>query len=49
MKFNFKKIASVMATTVMLGSTMAFASAAWPAPFVENGMNQAAIVIGWNR
>ena len=48
MKFNFKKIASVLATTVMLGSTIAFASAAWPAPFVESGANQAAVVIGAN-
>jgi len=29
MKFNFKKIASVLAATAMLGSTIAFAGAAW--------------------
>jgi len=46
MKFNFKKIASVMATTVMLGSTVAFAAAAWPAPFVNGGVGDAAIVYG---
>jgi hypothetical protein len=46
MKFNFKKIASVIATTVMLGSTVAFASAAWPAPFVSSGAADAAIVVG---
>jgi hypothetical protein len=32
MKFNFKKIASVIATTAMLGSTIAFASAALSLP-----------------
>ena len=46
MKFNFKKIASVIATTVMLGSTVAFASAAWPAPFISSGAADAAIVVG---
>lgn len=46
MKFNFKKIASVLATTVMLGSTVAFAAAAWPAPLVNNGAADAAIVVG---
>jgi hypothetical protein len=29
MKFNYKKIASVLAATAMLGSTLAFAGAAW--------------------
>ncbi|MBM3247619.1 hypothetical protein FJZ17_03730 [Candidatus Pacearchaeota archaeon] len=46
MKFNFKKIASVLATTVMLGSTVAFAAAAWPAPFVSSGAADAAVVYG---
>ncbi len=46
MKFNFKKIASVLATTVMLGSTVAFAAAAWPAPFVKDGAADAAVVYG---
>jgi hypothetical protein len=46
MKFNFKKIASVLATTVMLGSTVAFAAAAWPAPLVNSGAADAAIVYG---
>jgi hypothetical protein len=45
MKFNFKKIASVVATTVMLGSTIA---AAYPAPFVEDGIADAAVVYGAN-
>jgi len=46
MKINFKKVASVLATTIMLGSTVAFASAAYPAPFVNNGAGDAAIVYG---
>jgi len=49
MKFNFKKIASVIASTAMLGSTIAFAAAAaWPAPFVESGMAKGAVVYGAN-
>jgi len=47
MKFNFKKITSVIASTVMLGSTIAFAAAAtWPAPFVEDGTAKGAVVYG---
>jgi hypothetical protein len=46
MKINFRKIASVLATTVMLGSTVAFAAAAWPAPFVNSGASDAAVVYG---
>lgn len=46
MKINFKKVTSVLATTFMLGSTVAFASAAYPAPFVNNGAADAAIVYG---
>ena len=46
MKFNFKKIASVLAATIMLGSTISFAAAAWPAPFVQSGTNAAAVVYG---
>jgi hypothetical protein len=49
MKFNFKKIASVLATTVMLGSTVAFAAAAWPDPFVKDGAGAAALVVGGNN
>jgi len=48
MKFNFKKIASIVATTIMLGSTIAFAAAAYPAPFVNSGVGDAAIVVGAN-
>ena len=47
MKFNFKKIASVLAGTVMLSSTLAFAAAAnYPAPFVQGGNANVAIVVG---
>ncbi|MEK6926827.1 MAG: hypothetical protein AABX11_00190 [Nanoarchaeota archaeon] len=47
MKFNFKKIASVLAGTVMLSSTLAFAAAAnYPAPFVNNGNADVAVVYG---
>jgi len=47
MKFNFKKIASVLAGTVMMSSTLAFAAAAnYPAPFVKGGNADVAIVYG---
>jgi hypothetical protein len=46
MKFNFKKVVSVLATTAMLGSTVAFAAAAYPAPFVSSGAADAAIIVG---
>jgi hypothetical protein len=42
----FKKIASVLASTVMIGSTIAFATAAYPVPFVESGAANAAVVYG---
>ena len=35
-----------MATTVMLGSTIAFSAAAYPTPFVSSGVADAAIVVG---
>jgi len=45
MRFNFKKITSVLASAIMLGSTMGFAAAAsYPAPFVENGNANVGIV-----
>jgi hypothetical protein len=45
--FKFKKIASVLATTAMLTSTVALAAAAnYPTPFVENGVADVAIVYG---
>src|SRR3989344_6614620 len=47
MKFNFRKIASALASTAMLGSTVAVAAAAnFPAPFVANGAADVAIVYG---
>lgn len=47
MKFNFRKIASVLTGAVMLSSTVALAAAAnYPAPFVQNGGADVAIVQG---
>jgi hypothetical protein len=47
MKFNFKKVASVLASAVMLSSTVGFAAAAsYPAPFVEGGTADGAVVVG---
>src|SRR3989344_4456153 len=47
MKFNFRKIASVLASTVMVSSTIALAAAAnYPAPFVTSGQADAALVWG---
>lgn len=49
MKFNFRKITSVLASAVMLGSTVGIAAAAsYPAPFVSNGNADVAIVVGSN-
>ncbi|MEM3405824.1 MAG: hypothetical protein QW117_02550 [Candidatus Pacearchaeota archaeon] len=49
MKFNFRKVASVVASALMLGSTAGFALAAnYPAPFVVNGVADAAIIVGSN-
>ena len=48
MKFNFKKITSVLASAVMLGSTMGIAAAAasYPSPFVSGGAADVTIVVG---
>ncbi len=47
MKINFRKIASVLASTAMLSSTLALAAAAnYPAPFVQNGNADVAVVYG---
>jgi hypothetical protein len=47
MKFNFRKITSAIASTAILGSTVALAAAAnFPAPFVQNGAADVAIVYG---
>lgn len=49
MKFNFRKITSAIASTAMLGLTVATAAAAnFPAPFVQNGNADVAIVYGNN-
>src|SRR3989344_9447284 len=45
--FNFKKIASIAASTLMMAGTAAIAVAAnYPAPFVQNGNADVAIVVG---
>ncbi len=47
MKLNFRKIVSALASTAMVGSTVAIAAAAnFPAPFVQNGVADVAIVYG---
>jgi len=46
MKINLKKVASVLASAVMFGSTLGFAAAAWAEPFVKDGVGDAAIVVG---
>ncbi len=49
MKFNFRKIASVLASAVMLGSTVGIAAAAnYPAPFVSSAGGDVAVVVGSN-
>jgi hypothetical protein len=47
MKFNFRKIASALASTAMISSTIGLAAAAsFPAPFVDNGSANVALVYG---
>ena len=47
MKFNFRKITSAIASTAILGLTVATATAAnYPAPFVQNGAADVAVVYG---
>ena len=49
MVFNFRKIASAITSLAMVGSTVALAAAAaYPAPFVQNGVADVAIVYGSN-
>jgi hypothetical protein len=49
MKFNFRKVASVLAGAIMLGSTAGFALAAnYPSPFIASGAPNAVIVTGSN-
>ena len=46
MKFNFRKIASVLASVAMLGSTLGLAAAAnYPAPFVVGGAADGAVIV----
>jgi len=45
--FNFKKIASVASSAVMVMSTVGLAAAVnFPAPFVQNGQADVAVVYG---
>jgi hypothetical protein len=47
MKFNFKKVSSVLASAAMLGSTIGIAAAAaYPGAFTGGGGNDVAIVVG---
>jgi hypothetical protein len=48
MRFNFKKIASVLASAAMLGSTMGMAAAAatYPDPYIKGGVANVAVVVG---
>lgn len=48
--FKFKKVASLLASTLMVGSTFALAATAanYPAPFVEGGNAEVAIIYGSN-
>lgn len=49
MIFNFRKIASAAASVAMLGSTVGLALAAnYPAPYVNNGATDVAVVYGSN-
>src|SRR3990167_1440413 len=49
MKFNFRKIGSVMASVAMLGSTVGIpAAAAYPGAFTGGGADGVAIVTGTN-
>ncbi|HLD36965.1 MAG TPA: hypothetical protein VJA86_00030 [Candidatus Nanoarchaeia archaeon] len=48
MRFNFRKISSVLASAVMIGSTIGIAAAAsaYPAPFIAGGKADVAVVVG---
>lgn len=47
MKLNFRKIASVLSSAVMVSSTVALAAAAtYPAPFISSGTPDVAVVFG---
>jgi len=47
MKINFQKIATVLGSALLIGSTIGMAAAAnYPAPFVQSGAADVAVVIG---
>jgi hypothetical protein len=49
MKMNIKKVATVLGSALMLGATAGMAAAAaYPAPFVQSGAANVAIVVGSN-
>ena len=49
MKFIFKKIGCILASGIMLASTLGFAVAAsYPEPFVSSGTEDSAVVVGAN-
>jgi hypothetical protein len=49
MRFNFKKISALAVSALTVGMTAGIAAAAnYPAPFVENGASNVAIVVGFN-
>jgi len=49
MKINFKKVATIIGSALMLGSTVGLAAAAaYSAPFVQSGAANVAIVVGGN-
>ncbi len=49
MNFNFKKVASLVASAAMMGSTIGIAAAAsYPNPFVSGASSDVAVVVGAN-
>ena len=49
MKFNFRKVAGILSSAVMISSTVALAAATtYPAPYVQSGGANVAIVYGTN-
>ncbi len=46
MKLNFRKISAVLGSTLLAGLTLGVAHAAYPSPFVENGVADVGIVYG---
>lgn len=49
MIINYKKVATILGSALMIGSTVGLAAAAsYPAPFVKSGSSDVAIVVGAN-